>query len=297
MAVFMEKSEKKVLVTGGSGFIGQHLMRRLAKSNIEACVYDTEEDVQGYWKYMRGDVFDFDKLKDVVKHYDVIVHLVGLGDAGICQKNPMKSFKLNILSLQNLLEACKFGKKKIIFPSSAAVYGITDDLPTREKCPPNPTNIYSWHKYICEELIKSYHDNFGLEYVILRVFNVYGEGSKGVIKFFIEKAKKNEMIELFGPYQFRDFVYAGDVAEALFQSIIYEKANNKTINIGSGNAIQIKELVELICNEIFPGAKWTYRKSEFVMYDSIADITLARILLNFKPHTSKSFMKKILERI
>ena len=293
----MEKREKKVLVTGGSGFIGQHLMRRLAESNIEACVYDTEENAQGYGKYIRGDVFDFDKLKEVVKNYDVVVHLVGLADAAACQKNPMKSFKLNILSLQNLLEACRFGNKKIIFPSSAAVYGITDDLPIREKCPQNPTNVYSWHKYICEELIKSYHDNFGLEYVILRVFNAYGKGSKGVINFFIEKAKKNELIELFGPYQFRDFVYAGDVAEALFQSIIYEKANNKIINIGSGRAIQIKELVELICNEIFPGAKWTYKKSEFVMYDSIADITLARILLNFKPHTSKSFMKKILERM
>jgi UDP-glucose 4-epimerase len=293
----MEKSEKKVLVTGGSGFIGQHLMKRLDKSNIKGCIYDTEEIVQGYGKYIAGNVFDLDKLKDVVKHNDVIVHLVGLGDAGICQKDPMKSFQLNILSLQNLLEVCRFGNKKIIFPSSAAVYGLTDDLPTREKCPPNPTNIYSWHKFICEKLIKSYHDNFGLDYVILRIFNVYGEGSKGVIKFFIEKAKKNETIELFGPHQFRDFVYAGDVAEALFQSIIHEKANNKTINIGSGNAIQIKELVELICNEIFPGTKWTYRKSEFVMYDSIADITLSKILLNFKPHNSKTFMKKILKRM
>mgnify|MGYP001103337061 CR=1 FL=1 len=293
----MEKNKKKVLVTGGAGFIGQHLMKRFAKSNIEACVYDTEENTQRYPKYTRGDVFDFDKLKKVVENYDVIVHLVGLADAAVCQKNPMESFRLNVLSLQNLLEACRFGNRKLVFPSSATVYGITDDLPIKEKCPPKPTNIYSWHKLICEELIKSYHDNFGLEYVILRVFNVYGKGSKGAINFFLEKAKKKELIELFGPYQFRDFVYAGDVAEALFQSIIYEKANNKIINIGSGKGIQIKELVELICSEIFPGAKWSYKKSEFVMYDSIADITLAKILLNFKPHTSKSFMKRVLKHM
>ena len=284
---------KKVLITGASGFIGQSIVKKFKKMDQEVFIYDLEKPLITPRKYIKGDIFDFEKLKEAVNEHDVIIHLVGLPQAGIAQKEPAKSFRLNVMSLQNVLEACRScGSKKLLFPSSAAVYGITEELPIKEHLFPNPTNIYSWHKYICEEMVRAYHCNFGLEYVILRLFNVYGKGCKGVINTFLEIAAKGKTIESFGPYQYRDFVYAGDVAEAFYKSAMYEKAKNKTINIGSGKGTQIKEILDLV-QEIYPSTKRVYKKREFVMYDSIADITLAKILLDYKPHSSKEFMKKI----
>jgi UDP-glucose 4-epimerase len=291
------KPDKKVLITGGSGFIGQHIAKKFFDSGYYVTIFDITEPTLDELKpaCIQGDVYDNEKLDEVVKNHDAVIHLVGLADAGIAQRDPAKSFKLNVLSLQNVLEAChKFGGKKLIFPSSAAVYGLTEDLPVKESFPLNPTNMYSWHKYVCEKLIKAYHDNYGIDYVILRLFNVYGAGHKGVIEIFLEKAKNGETIESFGPYQYRDFVYAGDVAAAMYKAAIYEKVNNRAVNVGSGRGVQIKELLDLIC-KIYPKAKWVETKAKFTVYDSIADITLAKILLDFKPHDPLEFMEKIIK--
>lgn len=287
---------KRILITGGTGFVGQSIAKLFLKEGQNVKISDVNTQVAGGEGVVECDVFNLEKLKDVVKESNIIIHLVGLADAGVAQRDPERSFKLNVLSLQNLLEICRvFGDKKIIFPSSAAVYGTPDMLPIKENFPPNPTNIYSWHKYICEQLIKAYHDNFGLEYVVLRLFNVYGQGNKGVINVFLKSAAQREVIKSFGPYQYRDFVYAGDVAQAFYKSAVYEKANNRIINIGTGKGTQIKEILDLICT-LYPGAKWITEKKPFVTYDSIADITLARILLDFKPHASQEFMKKVIEK-
>lgn len=289
----MEIKKKRILIIGGSGFIGQHLARRFIEGEQDVYIYDIQEPSMSV-ETIIGDIFDTGKLKTAVEKSDVIIHLVGRADAGVAQKEPAQSFKLNVESTHSVLEACRlFGGKTLIFPSSAAVYGITEELPIKESLPLKPTNIYSWHKYLCERLIRAYHDNFGLNFVILRLFNVYGEGNQGVINLFIEKAKKGELIESFGPYQYRDFVYTGDVAEAIYRAVTYEKATNKVINIGSGQGVQIRGILDLVC-EIFPKAKWVEKKAGFTMYDSIADVTLAKILLDFKPHTSTDFMKKII---
>lgn len=244
--------------------------------------------------FVKGNILDLKSIKKAASDSNVIIHMVGLADAGIAQNDPMKSFNLNIVALNNILEVCRENKKKIIFPSSAAVYGRVEELPIKESLPMSPTNIYSWHKFICEKMIKSYQANYGIQYVILRLFNVYGKNNKGVINFFIDKAKLGEEIITFGPYQYRDFVYAGDVVDAIFNSVLYEKAVNRCVNIGSGRGTQIRELLEIL-QEIFPEMTYKEEKSEFTMYDSIADITLAKILLDFKPNKSTDFMKKIIK--
>jgi nucleoside-diphosphate-sugar epimerase len=290
--------KQNILITGGAGFIGSHMVRKFAENNNHVTILDITEPqypLNKTTEFVQGDIFNQETVKKAVDHADVIVHLVGLADAGIAQKNPQKSFLLNVASLQNILEAARIAKnKKIVFPSSAAIYGITEDLPIKENFAPSPTNIYSWHKVLCEKMIQSYQKNYGINYVILRFFNVYGKGNEGVIGIFIDKAKKGELIESFGPFQYRDFVYAGDVAEAVFRAVAYEKSMNRIINIGSGKGIQIREILNIVC-EMFPNAKWEERHAEFTMYDSIADITLARILLDFEPHSSKEFMKKIIK--
>jgi len=283
----------KVMITGGAGFIGQHIAQKLTKVGYEVSVFDIRGPSK-YGKLIKGNVFDFPDLKKVVEKHDVIVHLVGLPDARAAQEDPMESFKLNVFSLQNVLEACRLGNKKIIFPSTAAVYGVTQDLPINENHPLNPNNVYSWHKSICEKLILTYSQNFDVDYVILRLFNVYGRGNKGVIYSFVDKAKRGDSIEVFGVEQYRDFVHAGDVADAFYSSIIREAANRKIINIGSGKGIKIKEILQMV-HKIYPNAKVVSKESKLVEYDSVADISLAKALLNFRPQTSKKFMEKIIK--
>ena len=287
----------RVLITGGSGFIGGHLIRKFSETGTEASVFDLQSPpspLPAGIKFIRGDVFDPKALDEPVGSTDTVVHLVGLADSGVAQKDPMRSFRLNVLSLQNVLETCRIhGGKRIIFPSSAAIYGITDDLPIKESFPPNPTNVYSWHKLICEEMIRSYQKNYGISYVTLRLFNVYGKGNEGVIGIFIQKARNDEEIESFGPFQYRDFIYGADVAEAIYRAVVYDKAMNRTINIGSGRGVQIREILEMI-RSLFPRARWKEVKTSYTMYDSIADITLARILLDFEPHASREFLAQII---
>ncbi|MBL7124616.1 MAG: NAD(P)-dependent oxidoreductase [Dehalococcoidales bacterium] len=289
----MKETSKRVFITGGAGFLGQHLVRKFSDCGHEVCVYDLQSSTAPC-RSIAGDILDTDKLQTAIAEHDIIIHLVGLIDAAVAQKDPSRSFELNVLSLQNVLEACRIcDDKKLIFPSSAAVYGVTEDLPIKENFPVKPTNIYSWHKYVCEQMIRGYHHNFGINFFIIRISNAYGKGNKGVINTFIEKAKKGEVIESFAPHQYRDFIYVGDVAEALYKAAIYEKATNRIVNVGSGQGWQITEILDLIC-EIFPEAKWVRTKRELVTYDSILDITLAKILLDFEPHTSRDFMKKVI---
>lgn len=288
---------RNVLITGGSGFIGSHIVKRFSEQNCHITLFDIHKPQFNLTKnvtFIRGNILEVESLQESVESADTIIHLVGLADAGIAQNNPMKSFNLNILSLQNILELCRiYNGKKVVFPSSAAVYGITEDLPIKENFPQRPTNVYSWHKYLCEKMILSYEKNYGLKYVILRLFNVFGKGNEGVIGIFLEKAKKGEMIDSYGPYQYRDFIYSGDVAEAVYRAVAYEKAVNRIINIGSGKGIQIRDILDVVC-EIYPKATWQELQAEFIMYDSIADITLAKILLDFEPHHGPNFFKSVI---
>ena len=289
---------QNILITGGSGFVGSYQVEKFSKNNYNVTIYDLLEPqypLNDNINFIKGDIFDTKSLKSAVEQNDTVVHLVGLADASKAQSNPMLSYNINILSLQNLLEICRqAGNKKIIFPSSASIYGISDDLPIKENFPLKPTTIYPWHKLLCEKMLQSYQVNYGVDYVILRLFNVYGKGNEGIIGLFLDKTKKREEIQSFGPFQYRDFVYAGDVAEAVYKAVAYDKAVNRIINIGSGKGIQIREILKIIC-DIIPEARWKEVKSQFPLYDSIADITLAKILLDFEPHTSMEFMKHVIE--
>jgi len=276
----------KVLITGGAGFIGQHIKEKLLEAQCEVEIYDICQ---------KKSVFSFHGLKKAVEYNDRIIHLVGFPDAGKAQKEPMKSFYLNIRALQYVLEACRiYGNKRIVFPSSASIYGVTQSIPVSESCQINLSSIYSWHKHICEEMIEAYHYNYDIDYVILRLFNVYGKGNKGVINTFIEKAKQGEIIQVFGADQLRDFVHAVDVAEAFYCSSIYKGAINKTINIGSGEGTTIEEILQWM-TEIYPNIIIEYKKSPLVTYDSVADISLAKALLDFWIKMPKRSIKEIIK--
>ena len=286
----------KVVVTGGSGFIGQYVVSELAKSGLEVVVFDKNYiECQGI-NFICGDIFDFESLIAAARGAEVLIHLVGLPDAREAQRNPSESFQLNLASLQNSLEACRICQiPRLIYPSTAAVYGQTQTVPISEEDPPRPTGIYAYHKWLGEELVRAYHAVYGINYTILRLFNVYGRGNKGILQLCIDAAKKGEPITVFGADQKRDFIYAGDVAKAFKAAILSDALRNKTINIGSGKGRTIRHVVEMM-KELLPNLKVVYKEiPEMTPYDSVADITLARNLLDFEPHTEDEFFKKVVK--
>jgi UDP-glucose 4-epimerase len=219
--------------------------------------------------------------------------MVGMKDAGQSQKDPMGSFRLNVESLAIILEAMRAkGVKRIIFPSSAAVYGNVDTLPIPEFISPRPTNIYSWHKLMCEQQLQAYHNNYGIDYLVFRLFNVYGHGSVNVLSSFLAGAKRDKAIRGFGGMQYRDFIHIDDVVSALIKGASLAHGWNKPINIGSGQGVTIKEVAKMAA-EMFPGTMVDFQeKDDFIPYHLIADISVARELLGYQPVSNR---EKLLE--
>jgi UDP-glucose 4-epimerase len=197
-----------------------------------------------------------------------------------------------------VLDRCRVAKiPKIIFPSTAAVYGKATVELINEQYKPNPCTVYGWHKLIGEQLIEAYHMSYGVKYVILRLFNVYGIGNKGVIPYFLKLARETKKIEGFGGHQLRDFVHVEEVANALYLSTVIDDVENKIINIGTGLGITMVNLAKMI-GEFYPGTEITFKENmNYMPYHVVADPTLAKKLLGFKPHNTLDFLKKMIKEI
>jgi len=232
---------------------------------------------------IRGDIFDFDKLVEIVREQDVseVVHMIGLASIPDCQKNPDVSFKLNVSSVQNMLEAMRItDTKRLIFPSTAAVYGVTDGPKLSELVEPKPTTVYGCHKLVAELLIQEYAENYGLDATILRLFNVYGdlEKEQGVISLFVRRALTNEPLILRGGEQLRDFVHLSDVVEAFVHSLDNDATYGEIINVGSGVGVAIREVAEIVKLN-FPTVEVKYKPASKGEYSIYADISKMRALL------------------
>ena len=250
-----------VLVVGASGFIGTIVSQRLSKRGIESIGYDLIQTDSGDQKTcVRGDVLDMQSIERVFLDYsiDATVHLVGLPAIAQCQKDPQLSFLLNVMSVQNTVEAMrKADIPRIIFASSATVYGDHDDQAKKETDAPQPTTVYGWHKLAAEKVIQSYSEAYGIKSVILRLFNVYGgdpKRGKEVVSIFINRGLKHEPFIVKGPGKFRDFVHIEDVADSFVVSLGSNHSDSLTINIGTGTQTTLKQLA-LMVGHFFPRSK------------------------------------------
>jgi len=242
----------KILVTGGAGFIGSHIVDKYIKDGHEVSIIDNtssgcKENINPQAKFYDVDITDFEKINEILLHEEpeVINHHAALISVSESMTNPEKYDLVNVKALTNMINISKkIGVKKIIYPSSASVYGDTDKLPITEDSEKKPMSPYAKNKVKAEEiLIES-----GLKYCILRYSNVYGprqnsEGEAGVIAIFCDKILKNEDIVIFGDgEQTRDFIYVEDVAEA--NVLALEK--DCIINISVNEGISINELFRLL---------------------------------------------------
>lgn len=284
----------KIIVTGGAGFIGTSIVQNLSK-NHDVTIFDFKKPFDTDCAFIQGDIKDRDKVVDSIKNYDVVIHLAATLGVINTEENPVLTLDTNMGGTKNVLEACRINKiKKIIFSSSSEVYGEPIKIPMDENDKPIPITTYGISKFAAEEYIKAYSRNYGLQYTIFRLFNVYGEeqATDWVLPEFVNKAIANENIIIHGDgSQIRAFCYVTDISNAF--ALALDKANGQIINIGNNNEpISIKELASKIIRlagsnstvKFIPFEESKRNRNEIMV--RIPNIEKAKKILGYQPEIS-----------
>ena len=301
----------KILVTGGAGFIGSHLMRKLQNVGYEAVALDNlstglRENLLPDMKLVVMDTHD-KAVEDLFQeeHFDAVVHLAAQTLVSDSMIDPENDMYQNVAGTVRILECCrKYGVKRVIFSSSAAIYGDVDEnaLPISENLPQTPLSFYGLTKKTAEKYLELYHLAYGLDYVVLRFANVYGErqgdgGEGGVISIFTKRLAQGKGITIFGDgKQTRDFVYAGDIADGIITALTTD-AKNTAYNLSTTEETSLNELVQILSRiggkEITP----TYDKPrEGDIYRSSLNNAKAICNLDWKPKVSlEEGLRRVLE--
>lgn len=252
-----------VLITGGAGFIGSHIAQKLSELGAKITIIDNLstgniknlDNLKGNFKFINSSITNINSCLQATYGQKIIFHLAAFISVpeSICK--PDICHEINVNGTFNVLEAARINKvKRVIFSSSAAVYGPTEKI-CSEELTPDPKSPYATTKLIGEYYCKQYSTNFGLETAILRYFNVYGQRQNpngayaAVVARFTELIKNNKPIAIFGDgLQTRDFVPVEIVADANLCAAMLEKnlVNGQIFNIGTGNSITLLELISMI---------------------------------------------------
>ena len=289
----------KALVTGGAGFIGSHLAERLLAEGWTVVVLDDlsngfERNVPAGAEFVRGRAGDPAVLDSVLPGCDVVFHLAAVSSVADSIERPLVVHDVNLTTTLALLElAAKHGVKRLVFSSSASVYGDTHGQAAREDMTPAPLSHYAVQKLASEYYCGVYHRLRGLQTVCLRYFNVFGPRQRddspytGVITKFLTAARKGVPITIFGDgSQSRDFIHVEDVVTANVAAATSESAGvaGGVFNIGSGTSTTVNELASSIA-KIHPSSgnpiHEPARAGEIL--HSRADISRARAALAFAP--------------
>ncbi|MEM2742014.1 MAG: NAD-dependent epimerase/dehydratase family protein [Nitrososphaeria archaeon] len=300
----------KILVTGGAGFIGHNVAIVLKNHGFEVVVLDSLERASEQAinrlkaagvPIIKGNILNDTAVRNALVGVKVVVHAAAYISVEESLQKPAQYFRNNVAATANIAKNClDKNVELIIYVSSAAVYGEPKHLPINEMHPTNPTSPYGLSKLMGEEVVKFYGGQ-GLNYVILRLFNVYGLGQTGayagVITNFIENAKNGKPPIIYGDgQQTRDFIHVADVAEAIKRAI-EKPPTGQTINIATGKPTTIKELAELIIKLSRLNLKPIFAEPRpRDIKHSCADIALAKRLLGFEPKiTLEEGLKSLME--
>ena len=263
----------KILVTGGAGYIGSHIIELLIKNKKKVIIYDNlstgyKRLINEKARFIKGDIRNFKKLSRVIIKYKInsIIHLAALLNIAESEKNKKKYYKNNIEGTLNLVKACRKSiVKNIIFSSSCSVYGNVNGS-VSEKKKLNPKNYYAFTKYKSEKILKKYSKIYNYKYGILRYFNVAGASSSGKIgeiekshghlfkNLAMESLKSKPRIYIYGnDYNtkdktcVRDYIHVSDLAEIHIKILARINNTNKSLifNCGYGKGYSVKEIVGL----------------------------------------------------
>lgn len=262
----------KIVVTGGAGFIGSHLVDRLIEENHELVVLDnlSSGDEQFITPHLGKERFRFHqidllngKITSFFEGVEEVWHLAAHPEVRLGVENTRVHLEQNLIVTSNVLEAMRMnGARRIIFTSTSTVYGEADKLPTPEEYPTMPISLYGASKLASEALIASYCHTFEMQAWIYRFANVIGRRSThGVIYDFIHKLRSNPReLEILGDgNQTKSYIYVDDCIEAMLAGL---KANGKNrvhiFNIGTNDMIRVKRIVEIVCEEMRTSPKFKF---------------------------------------
>lgn len=301
---------KRVLVTGGAGFIGSNLTIRLVGLGANVTVVDNMLPRLGGNLFNLKEVLDcihinFSDVRDehsmdyLVKEQDFIFHLAGQVNHVDSIRNPIQDLDINCRGTLVLLESCrKFNKEaKIIFAGTRGEYGASVNLPVNEDHPTNPKGIYAVTNLTAEKMILVYHDVHKIQGVCLRITNTYGPRHQmahdeyGVLNWFIRKAIDNEVIPVFGDGRIlRDFLYVDDLVECFLEVATCEDAFGDVFNVGTGIPISFIELAKKIVEIAGSGkvafTEFTKERKEVEPGDYYTDISKIKKVVGWAPKTS-----------
>ncbi|MFZ2541498.1 MAG: NAD-dependent epimerase/dehydratase family protein [Gallionella sp.] len=285
----------KILVTGGAGFIGSHIVEELLARGFSVVVLDDLstgklENLPPDMASLRiivGSILNPDTVCEAVVGCDAVIHLAAIASVQASIENPIFTHQVNFDGTLLLLEyARQAGVKRFLFASSAAVYGNATEGAVSENVPVSPLTPYAIDKLAGEYYLKHYYRTFGLEYTAFRFFNVYGPRQNpaspysGVISIFAANSIAGKPLKVFGDgKQTRDFVYVKDVARMLVATIKNHAMSGKVINIGTGESTSLLDIIEkmgMILNKTIE-VEYTDARVGDIRH-SLADVRLLRSL-------------------
>ena len=271
-------STSRALVTGGAGFIGSHLVDRLSAEGHRVCVVDdlstgSDRNVTAEAPLHRVDISDGDALQEVVTGFrpEVVFHIAAQTDVGRSIREPDFDARVNVLGGLNVLRAAQAaGARRVVYASSAAVYGTPERLPVPESHPTRPISDYGSSKLALEHYLHAYQARGLIEYAALRYANVYGprqraDGEAGVVAIFTRRMLAGEPVTIFGDgTKTRDYIYVGDIVDATIRAAAGPAG--VTANVGWGRQVSDLELFREIA------AATQYRRDPTYAPDRPGDI-------------------------
>lgn len=266
----------RVIVTGGSGFIGSHIVDVLIEQGHSVTNLDIKPAHRQDVKYVNGSILNRKLIDSLIKTNEVVYHIGGFSNINFVKKNPVETIELNVLSTTYLIDACRrYGKPHFIYASSVYAFDRNGHL-------------YTSSKAFSERIIEDFSLLYNIPYTILRYGTVYGPRNReaDVIYLFLEKAIKGEPIEIHGDgSQKRNFIYVRDLAEGSVKVIENEKAVNKTLVIADNRSVRIKELAYKIKEIVNPGIqlKFIGEKREKDYEGIVKDIENSQNILGWTP--------------
>jgi len=298
----MFPKNSSILVTGGAGFIGSHMVDKLIEADADVTVLDNLDTGQmenlaqhkqnRNFHFVKGDIRNLRLVKQLVKDADAVFNLAAIASVQRSVEDPLLVNDVNVKGTLNLLKASLSSDvKRFVQASSAAVYGDVRTLPVREDFTPKPLSPYAISKLAADNYAMVFNRVYGLETVCLRYFNVYGprqanNAYSGVITIFVNELLGNRSPRIFGDgEQTRDFVFVEDVVSATMLALTEKNAVGEIFNVASGRATTINEIVRILKKLMGKeNLKLVYEEArEGDIRHSCASIEKARALLGYNP--------------
>lgn len=287
---------ENILITGGAGFIGSHLARKLLNRAARVTVYDNlsvgrKENVPSGANLIIGDLMDYARVASAVAEADAVCHLAARVSIRASMDGFHEDAQTNLLGTLNVVRALSGSRvRKLVFASSMAVYADSESAqPIPENYPTEPASFYGISKLAGEKYVSLAGQSLGVHTAILRYFNTYGPGQAftpyvGVITIFINRLLAGEAPVIFGDgQQHRDFIAVQDVVQGTIAALEWEGTSG-VFNLGTGQATSVNQIAELLIRRLAPQVRPKHApKHPGELKNSIADIRQARELLGFEP--------------